>query len=343
VKDAVATEFVPVPGVVLDRLRALGVDVAHVLRHARLGASRFQSARAKLTVPEFFALWRALEAVGGRRDLALRLGGERQPHRLDVASLAALHSSNLGEAYQKFARYKRLVCGEAVSIETVDGEACLRFVWVHMDEALPMMLVEVTFATLLALACNGTGTKIVPRRVELARRRSDEAMLAEHFSCPVHFDASSDALVLEEKALERPFVTHNADLLEMLLPSLETALEQTSAKRSIADDVRTVLSRGMRGERPSVEKIAKEMRMSPRTLQRHLGTLGTSYQGLLDDVRRDTSRRLLAETDLDAGEVAFLLGFEELNSFSRAFHGWEGVTPMRWREAELKKRERITS
>ena len=71
--------------------------------------------------------------------------------------------------------------------------------------------------------------------------------------------------------------------------------------------------------------------MSSRTLQRRLGEFGASYQGLLDAVRRDTSRRLLVDTDLDASEVAFLVGFEELNSFSRAFHGWEGVTPIRWR------------
>jgi AraC-like DNA-binding protein len=85
----------------------------------------------------------------------------------------------------------------------------------------------------------------------------------------------------------------------------------------------------MTGERPSVEKVAHEMRMSARTLQRRLGELGTSYQSILDDVRRHASRRLLASTDLDAGEIAFLLGFEELNSFSRAFHGWEGGTPTR--------------
>jgi AraC-like DNA-binding protein len=75
------------------------------------------------------------------------------------------------------------------------------------------------------------------------------------------------------------------------------------------------------------------MRMSSRTLQRRLEELGTSYQSVLDDVRHDTARRLLANTDLDAGEVAFLLGFEELNSFTRAFHAWEGATPTRWRDA----------
>jgi AraC-like DNA-binding protein len=76
------------------------------------------------------------------------------------------------------------------------------------------------------------------------------------------------------------------------------------------------------------------VRLSPRTLQRRLGELGTSYQALLDGVRRDASRRLLASTDLDAGEIAFLLGFEESNSFSRAFVAWEGATPGRWREAK---------
>jgi len=93
-----------------------------------------------------------------------------------------------------------------------------------------------------------------------------------------------------------------------------------------------VLNRRMTGERPSVEKIAHDMRMSVRTLQRRLGESGTNYQAVLDEVRRDASRRLLANTDLDASEIAFLLGFEELNSFSRAFHGWEGATPSRWRE-----------
>jgi AraC-like DNA-binding protein len=329
----VSADLVPVPSVVLERLASLGVDVARVLRHADVLPSRFQPSRAKLTVPEFFRLWRALEAVGGGRDLGLRIGKETLPHQLDIASLAALHSPNLGEALKKFARYKRLVCGEQVSIETNSKEARIRFHWVHVEEELPQMLVDATFSSLVALAGHGVGAPVVPLRVELARWRRDERILRQHYGCPIRFDAPLDLLVLEEKALARPFITHNADLLAMLLPALETALEQTVMSRSIAEDVRAVLSRRISGERPSVEKVAEEMHMSPRTLQRRLGELGITYQGLLDDVRHDASRRLLANTDLDAGEVAFLVGFEELNSFTRAFHGWEGVTPSRWREA----------
>ncbi|HEY2163554.1 MAG TPA: AraC family transcriptional regulator, partial [Gemmatimonadaceae bacterium] len=317
------SEFVPVPSVVLGRLTSLGVDVDRVLHHAGIGRSRFQGTRAKLTVHEFFAFWRSLEAVGGSRDLGLRIGTRAEPHQLDVASLAAIHSDNLGDALAKFARYKRVVCGEQVSVETSNGETRIRFHWVHVDDALPMMLVDTTFASLVTLAAHGIGAPVTPIRVEFARRRADEAMLHRTFGCPIEFDAPIDQLVLEDALLARPFVTRNADVVAMLVPSLESALAELATSRSIADDVRAALNRRMAGERPSVEKLAHEMRMSPRTLQRRLGEVGTTYQTILDDVRRDASRRLLASTDLDASEIAFLLGFEELNSFCRALHGWE--------------------
>lgn len=329
----VAAYMVPVPGVVLDRLRSLGLDAAQVLRHANIAPSRFHPARAKLTVQEFFAFWRAIEAVDGKRDVGLRIGTNVQPHQLDINSMAAVHAPNLAEALQKFARYKRVVCGESVSVETTKHEARIRFHWLHVEAAPPLSLVDVTFASLISLASYGIGAQVVPLRVELARRQRDKRMLEEHFRCPVRFDAPVDLMVLAEAELARPFVTHNADLLSALVPALEAALHEALHTRSIAEDVRAVLRRRMTGERPSVEKVAEELHMSLRTLQRRLSELGTSYQALLDDVRHDTSRQLLANTDLDAGEVAFLLGFEELNSFSRAFHSWEGVTPSRWREA----------
>ena len=159
-------------------------------------------------------------------------------------------------------------------------------------------------------------------------------MLERHFGCSVRFDAPVDLFVFDAKALAEPFVTRNAALLEIIVPGLDAALNEASqrgARRSLTDDVRSALSQRISGERPAVEKVAKSLGMSGRTLQRRLEELGTTYQALLDDVRRRSARRLLAKTDLDAGEVAFLLGFEELNSFTRAFQGWEGMTPLRWR------------
>jgi AraC-like DNA-binding protein len=66
-------------------------------------------------------------------------------------------------------------------------------------------------------------------------------------------------------------------------------------------------------------------------MQRRLGKLGTTYQDVLVGARQRSARRLLANTELAMGEIAFLLGFEEVNSFVRAFQAWEGMTPAKWR------------
>src|SRR5262249_18145783 len=151
-------------------------------------------------------------------------------------------------------------------------------------------IVDGTFASVLALARRGTGKPLSARRIELTRRRTDEAMLRRHFGCEVRFDAPGDLLVLDERALAESFMTHNEDLIAVLLPGLEAALDERESERTLADDVRIGLSRCMQGERPTVDKIAREMGMSPRTLQRRLEEAGTSYQELLDNVRRQSAR-----------------------------------------------------
>jgi len=156
-------------------------------------------------------------------------------------------------------------------------------------------------------------------------------MLARFFRCPLRFHARRDALVFEQSVLATPFVTHNADLLRALLPSLDARLAPLES--SFLDAVRRAVARRMSGERPSVEKVARELSLSARTLQRRLGELGISYQQILDEVRHDTALQLLRAQDIEIAEVAFLLGFEELNSFTRAFRAWEGTTPQRWRSA----------
>jgi len=336
----VPADVVPIAAALLDRLAALGVDVERVLREASIPRSRFETSKAYATTQEFFAFWRAVEASGAPRDVGLRLGSETLAHQHNVATMAALVSPNVGEALKKLARYKRLVCPEQITVRAVRGEARVAFEWLLAGEDPPRMLIDGVFASAVRLAREGTGKPLAPRRLELTRRKADEAMLKRHFGCEVRFDAGTDLLVWGEKVLAEPFTTHNPQMLEVLVPGLEAALGEGGGGRTLADDVRTVLSQRICGERPAVEKTAKALGVSPRTLQRRLEELGTTYQQVLDDVRHRSARRLLANTDLDAGEVAFLLGFEELNSFTRAFHGWEGTTPLRWRATHHSTRER---
>jgi AraC-like DNA-binding protein len=330
--------LVPIPLDLFDRLKGAGLDVDAILHRARLPRSRFSVPKPQGTTAEFFALWRAVEEVsGGDPGLGLRIGAAALPDDENVVSLAAMHSRTLGEGLQRLARYKRLVCPERISIEVKGGEARLRFMWLLATEPPPAMLTDVIFAGVTNLAQRGTMTPLRPRRLELNRRHANEAMLKKHFCCELRFDAPHDLLVFDEVALALPMAHRNAQLHAMLVPGLELAVRQADDVRTVADDVRVAVSETIVGDRPAIGTIAKSLGMSPRTMQRRLGELDTTYQQVLDDVRRRTAQRLLAETDLGIGEVAFLLGFEEVNSFTRAFHAWEGVTPAKWRISRFSK------
>ena len=164
-------------------------------------------------------------------------------------------------------------------------------------------------------------------------------MLRRHFRCELCFDAAHDLLVFDEEALALSMVNRNAQLLSILLPGLESAVEQDKRARTFADDVRQALCEHMCGGRPALGKVAKRLGMSARTMQRRLGELGTTYQGVLDDIRQRSARQLLTNTNLGIGQVAFVLGFEEVNSFTRALLAWEGATPAKWRERASVHRE----
>ena len=254
--------------------------------------------------------------------------------------MAATRSASLGEGFDKLARYKRLVCSERVVIEREDGEARLRLEWPFAREAPPTLVTDLLFAFLVRLAQRATGKPVKPQRIELARRRANEAVLRRHFRSEIRFDAPHDVAVFEETTLALPLVKRDAQLLSILLPGLELKVAQDAHGATLADDVGLALSEMMCGARPAIAQVAKSLGMSARTMQRRLGELGTTYQVVLDNVRQRSARRLLANTDLGTGEVAFLLGFEEVNSFMRAFHGWEGATPARWRaRANLRRDE----
>ncbi|MBC7005689.1 helix-turn-helix domain-containing protein [Photobacterium sp. BZF1] len=77
----------------------------------------------------------------------------------------------------------------------------------------------------------------------------------------------------------------------------------------------------------SREKIAAEMLMSVRTLNRRLAFLGSSYRQVLEQYKLEKALLLISQPNINLTDIAFRLGFADLSSFSRAFKGWTGHSP----------------
>ena len=139
-------------------------------------------------------------------------------------------------------------------------------------------------------------------------------------------------MVFRRSDLDLPFITYNAELVAMLSPQIDRELARKKSEFTVAGRVKWVLMRLLGGPSPEIHDVAKELGMSCRTLQRRMTAEQTTFRRLISDARRELARSYLLQPALELAEVACLLGYEDPNSFFRAFREWEGTTPSEWRQ-----------
>lgn len=319
------------------KMAGVGLDPETVLRRARLSQDLLKQPRILLKTDELFALWRATGGVAKDPAAGFLLGTETRIERFSPTGLAALSCENFGEAVNQIARYKPLTCPEELSQRKEGDEWRIQFRWVLSVEPEPPMMIDCAYAYLLSIARVGTGRNdLRPLRVEFIEKRAHRREIEQHFGCKVSFGASRNAIVFRVADAQLPFVTRNAELLEMLAPQFE---EQLARDERFLDRVRLTIQERLTGRRPTIEMIADMLHMGSRTLQRRLQEEGSNFQRVLEEARHELARRYLKNPVLELNEAAYLLGYEDAGSFVRAFRSWEGVPPARWREEQRAKCE----
>jgi len=314
--------------VIAQRMATMNVPTAAVLRYANLPPDMFTSSTT-MSAAQWLALWQALGACIDDPEFGLKaaqaLAGEPQ----DVLTITALAAATLHAALVKVAKYKRVFAFEDLTMVNAGDTCTLRVDATLPDTALPHFLVDLTFAHLIELGRRGTGAEIIPLAVRLRRPEAHRGLYEQFFRCPVDFEAHFDELVLSEHDTRRPLVTSNA----VLNSYLEQGLENEISPRSFRDEVAALLKVRIAGKCPTALQVAREMGVSARTLRRRLQDNDSSFQDVLMAVRHDLARTYLREPAFGLKEISFLVGFEEVSSFQRAFRDWEGCPPGAWREA----------
>jgi AraC-like DNA-binding protein len=313
------------------QLQEQNVSVAAVLRHARLPEGFFDQEKILVSTEELFALWRAVAEISGDPAVGLKLGGDVPAEGGAPQTIAALHSESFLDALQRMARYKKLTCPEEIRLRCARDECAVEFVFLLAEQMEPPVLVDVCLSWILSIGRRGTGIPVTPLRLELTRRGEHRPLLEAHYGCRVKFQAERNALVFRPSDLERLFVTHNPELLAMLGSQFEAELNDQQSQRSVGEEVKVALKRLLSGRRPSLGDVARTLGLSARTLQRRLTENGLTFQQLLQETRRDLAHHYLKQSRLELKETAYLLGFDDANSFFRAFQRWEGTSPRRWR------------
>lgn len=313
---------------------ARGHDILPLLAARGFDAARLTDPYARVPVPLVAQLWREVPELVGDDAFGLH-AAELTYARTEVALDGALwHYPTLGAAYRAFARHSRLLL-DGAKIAT-GREGAEGFYEVRLPAAPPM---PPAFSDMIAAMWWLRTRHILggpPPVREVCLPRSPPSDLGEHrrlLGGPFRWEGPSVRFTFDAALLDVPIGGADTTLGVVLDRHLEEQTAQlpadddllTSIRRAIADD----LSEGA----PDLDRIARRLAMSRRTLQRALQREGTSFQRLVDDTRRELAMARLRDPRLTLSELAFLVGFSELSAFDRAFRRWTGQSPGAYRAA----------
>lgn len=270
--------------------------------------------------------------LGPDLPLGIEAGFRHHITTFGVFGFAILSCASARAALNLASRYLRLTCAYCY-LEIVEEGDNTFFLVAHdeLPDDICRFLVERDCVTVLSLQ-----REILPVQLPLVRLDTTfappvyAARLTELTGYHIKFDQPRTCVVINSQLLDLPLP--QAD--RYTLARYEAECQQLMARRdtlgSYARQLRDhLLIRS--GHFPGLREMAQHMEVNAKTLQRRLSDEGTSYKAIIDNVREDLATDLLNTRSLSVEDVAELLGYSEVSSFSRAFKRWKGVSPLHFK------------
>lgn len=321
----------------LDTASALGANEDDILREVGLDKKYLEDGDERIDLTYLMRIGHCAIQHTKVPSIGLIAGSRSSITRFGVAGLAAMTASTLREALSIITKYEDLFgrCYRGNSTLVEDGDtAWMNFYSIAPYNDYTYFVVDAILSGWCNSVCWLTGRDDL---VEAAHIEfSAPGYFSEYekaFPCPVHFNQDKNAIKLMKRALDTPLIHHNASLHQYLLEQCELAIGRVALANSHRNKVLKVLGTMLHGKTPSIEEVAQELGMPTWTLRRKLKDEDTSYQNLVDEMRRDVALSYMRNTDLSFGEISYLLGFSTPGAFQRAFKRWAGTTPGEYRKS----------
>ena len=266
----------------------------------------------------------------GDSAFGLHLAEQANPREVGLLFYASSAAKNIGEMLALYARYSRVV-NEAVRVKLLKAkkQVVVEFNFVGVSRHHARQNAEFILAASLKAMREVSGRNIRPIRVEFVHERnSDLREFERFFGCPVEYGAMSDQWSFSNETLALPLITGDPYLLETLQPFCdEAARERNTAAGTLQAAVENEVQKLLPHGKANRQAVALALGISERTIARRLGAEGTTYEEVVDHLRRSLALQYIKEPGISLKQIAWLLGYEGSTSFSHAFARWTGGSP----------------
>lgn len=306
--------------------QVMGYDVAPSFNQVK----RCKKKVERISAFEFCHLLGDLKNQSGDPDIGLKIGQQFQASGFNILGHLVMASQNIGEALPMVQRFQQLVIDCADSDFRIEEDQ-LVFCWTPYFGAsvVDRVLVDLVLSAMRNFAVWATGVTDGFEAVYFQYDKPQSTEVCEEiFGHPGHYGCHYNGFSIPKSWCKLPIRAGSDNLKPIIYEHAELLLDNMVKHEGYIGRVTEALIHLLPQGQSNIEAVASVMNMSSRTLQRHLNEQGSSFGQVLQSLRFQMSNYFLLHTQLPIHDIAMRVGYKVQSSFSDAYKGWSGMTPV---------------
>ncbi len=323
-------------GLAWSLLESYDIDPLPLFRKAHIDPELMNDMSSRTTWSTQNSLW---ISVADRVDdpcFGLKLGDLWHPSYMHALGYAWLSSTTLYAALGRLSRFINIV-NPNISVEISDDDTNIMVEVSNASDSVPRdayWYADADMSILIAMCRANYGKSLNPISVDFRHAEPDCAGdFFALFRCPVTFGAQHNRMTFSRKDVDKQLPGSNAlmsQVHDQEMVRYLAGLDGGDIIHKVKNSILELLPDG----RMSDAKVAEDLFMSNRNLQRKLEAQDTTFKTILTELRKELASKYIQDPQLTLTEISFMLGFSEMSAFSRAFKQWTGQSPKTQRQSQ---------
>ncbi|MEN8180583.1 MAG: AraC family transcriptional regulator [Pseudomonadota bacterium] len=325
------TFFAPTLDLMMQTARSYHLDPVPLLEASGIDPASVIGSDERVSFDQVDDFYDKIAGLIPDPNFGLKFGQSWHPSQMGVLGYAWMTSCTLRSAFERLTRYIKII-SDFYAIELKETSKHLSLVInTPGEEGVPAFHLDAAMATLLAMVQSNAGEAFRPLSIQIAHPEPEDTRpFYSLFQCPIVFGSTSSSFTLSIADADAPRHCTNARLAQVhdqLLIEYLANLE----KENIVERTKMSIINNLPSGHISDAIVAQSMLMSERTLQRRLHEVGTTFNSILKEVRKELAISYISDKKISLTEITFLLGYSEISSFTHAFKRWTGQSPSAFR------------
>jgi AraC-like DNA-binding protein len=334
--DARVGPILGIPSLLAER----GLDPSRVFAVAGLEPRLLDDPENRISFRDFGRLLEACAAATGCPHFGLMAVNRYDHNTLGAVGYLMRNSPTVGEALRNLQLHLHLNDRGAVPyLRDLDSRrVALVYTIFRHDSPATSLIHDAALGIGHKMMCELCGPSWKPEAIQFAHRPPEVTQpYRRYFGVNPRFDAGQSAIVFASSWLDQSIPGADPVLRRTLAGTIHQM--ETREPESLSVQVRRALCPMVLTGTATLAGVTRLFGLHERTMRRRLDSDGTAFHDLLKEARFEVAQQLLRDTHLPAAEIATILRYSNPGAFSRAFRGWSGTTPRRWRHRQA----RVTS